>query len=190
MVGCRANSACVGDQAGERLAARRGDRASPVVVGSVGPQAEPGSIASSSSPGCRNWQTRSAQNRLSERACGFESRSRHHTKSALTKVASRSYLKCMRAVGLKTLKNKLSEYVRLAAGGETILISDRDRIVAELVPPRQSRGENVSDALLADALRNGLLSPPLDPRSPVPNPPGVAPLQEILDSLKSDRSDD
>lgn len=96
----------------------------------------------------------------------------------------------MRAVGLKTLKNKLSEYVRLAAGGETILISDRDRIVAELVPPRQSRGDNVSDAVLADALRNGLLSPPLNPRSPVPNPPGVAPLQEILDSLKSDRSDD
>jgi hypothetical protein len=27
----------------------------------------------------------------------------------------------MRSVGLKTLKNKLSEYVRLAAGGETVL---------------------------------------------------------------------
>jgi hypothetical protein len=27
----------------------------------------------------------------------------------------------MRAVGLKVLKNKLSEYVRLAAGGETVL---------------------------------------------------------------------
>src|SRR5919106_2430227 len=34
----------------------------------------------------------------------------------------------MRAVGIKTLKNKLSEYVRLAAAGETVLISDRDRI--------------------------------------------------------------
>ena len=40
----------------------------------------------------------------------------------------------MRAVGLKILKNKLSEYVRLAAGGETVLITDRDRVVAELVP--------------------------------------------------------
>jgi antitoxin (DNA-binding transcriptional repressor) of toxin-antitoxin stability system len=29
----------------------------------------------------------------------------------------------MRAVGLKVLKNKLSEYVRLAASGETVLVS-------------------------------------------------------------------
>ena len=96
----------------------------------------------------------------------------------------------MRAVGLKTLKNKLSEYVRLAAGGETILISDRDRIVAELVPPGKGRGERVSDAVLADVLRHGLLSPPLDPSSPVPNPPGVAPLQEVLASLRNDREDE
>ena len=96
----------------------------------------------------------------------------------------------MRTVGLKTLNNKLSEYVRLAAGGETILISDRDRVVAELVPPSKARGETVSDAVLADALRNGLLSPPLDPRSPVPNPPGVAPLQEILAGLDHDRADE
>jgi len=42
----------------------------------------------------------------------------------------------MRTVGLKTLKNKLSEYVRLAAAGETIVITDRDRPVAEIGPPR------------------------------------------------------
>ena len=43
----------------------------------------------------------------------------------------------MRTVGLKTLKNKLSQYVRLAASGETIVITDRNRIVAEIVPPRR-----------------------------------------------------
>ena len=42
----------------------------------------------------------------------------------------------MRSVGIKVLKNKLSEYVRLAASGETVLVTDRDRVVAELVPPR------------------------------------------------------
>jgi hypothetical protein len=41
------------------------------------------------------------------------------------KVASSSYFIDMRAVGLKTLKNKLSEYVRLAANGETVLVTDR-----------------------------------------------------------------
>jgi antitoxin (DNA-binding transcriptional repressor) of toxin-antitoxin stability system len=50
----------------------------------------------------------------------------------------------VRAVGLKVLKNKLSEYVRLAQGGETILVTDRDRVVAELVPPRGGRGPSVS----------------------------------------------
>ena len=42
----------------------------------------------------------------------------------------------MRSVGLKVLKNKLSEYVRLAASGETVLVTDRDRVVAEIVPPQ------------------------------------------------------
>ena len=42
----------------------------------------------------------------------------------------------MRTVGLKILKNKLSEYVRLAAAGETIVVTDRNRVVAEIVPPR------------------------------------------------------
>jgi prevent-host-death family protein len=42
----------------------------------------------------------------------------------------------MRTVGLKTLKNKLSEYVRLVAAGETIVVTDRNRAVAEIVPPR------------------------------------------------------
>jgi prevent-host-death family protein len=53
-------------------------------------------------------------------------------------------------VGLKTLKNKLSEYVRMAAAGEIVLISNRDRIVAELVPPAATRADRVHDAVLAD----------------------------------------
>ncbi len=44
----------------------------------------------------------------------------------------------MRTVGLKILKNKLSEYVRLAAS-ETVLVTDRNRVVAEIVPPGAGR---------------------------------------------------
>ena len=54
----------------------------------------------------------------------------------------------MRSVGLKILKNKLSEYVRLAAGGETILITDRDRVVAEIVPSQPGRSPLLADAQL------------------------------------------
>ena len=46
-------------------------------------------------------------------------------------------MRSMQKVGLKTLKNKLSEYVRLAAAGETIVITDRGRAVAEIVPSRR-----------------------------------------------------
>ena len=35
----------------------------------------------------------------------------------------------MRSVGIKLLKNRLREYIRLAAGGETVLVTDRDRAV-------------------------------------------------------------
>ena len=45
------------------------------------------------------------------------------------KVAPSSYLDVMRAVGLKVLKNKLAEYVRLAVQGETVLITDRGQVV-------------------------------------------------------------
>ncbi len=45
----------------------------------------------------------------------------------------------MKAVGIKQLKARLSEYVRLVKGGETILVTDRDNVVAELRPARRQR---------------------------------------------------
>jgi len=32
----------------------------------------------------------------------------------------------MKTVGLKVLKNRMSEYAPIAAGGETVLVTDRD----------------------------------------------------------------
>ena len=46
----------------------------------------------------------------------------------------------MKTVGLKTLKNRLGEYVRLAASGERVVVTDRGRPVAEIVPPRAEPG--------------------------------------------------
>jgi prevent-host-death family protein len=95
----------------------------------------------------------------------------------------------MRAVGLKTLKNKLSEYVRLAASGETVLVTDRDRVVAELTPPRAGRAERLDDAALAEAVRQGWLTPPTMPGSGPPPRLPIAPTEELLRELDEDRAD-
>jgi len=102
-------------------------------------------------------------------------------------VASRSYFAPMRAVGLKILKNRLSEYVRLAAGGETVLITDRDRVVAELIPPTAGRAELLHDAALAEAVREGWLTPPLVGGGSPPAGGAVTPLRVLLRELRRDR---
>jgi antitoxin (DNA-binding transcriptional repressor) of toxin-antitoxin stability system len=51
---------------------------------------------------------------------------------------------------MKVLNNRLSEYIRLAASGETVLVTDRDRVVAEIGPPRDTRSPILADALLAE----------------------------------------
>ena len=44
----------------------------------------------------------------------------------------------MRVVGIRELKARLSAYLRDVARGEVFLVTDRDRVVAELRPPRSS----------------------------------------------------
>ncbi len=41
----------------------------------------------------------------------------------------------MTSIGLRELKNRLSEYVRRVRAGETVLITDRGQVVAALAPP-------------------------------------------------------
>jgi prevent-host-death family protein len=95
----------------------------------------------------------------------------------------------MRAVGIKMLKNKLSEYVRIAAAGETVLVTDRDRVVAELVPPRPGRSELPSDSLYADLIRKGLVTPAQErTKGPLPRQP-VMSIETLLKELDEDRKD-
>ena len=41
----------------------------------------------------------------------------------------------MKAVGLRDLKNRLSEYIREVRRGERVMVTDRGEVVAEIVPP-------------------------------------------------------
>jgi antitoxin (DNA-binding transcriptional repressor) of toxin-antitoxin stability system len=113
-----------------------------------------------------------------------------HSKILLAYVATSSYFCLMKAVGIKVLKNKLSEYVRLAAAGETVLVTDRDRVVAQITAPDETRSPLLADAVLADAVRQGWLTPPaIRDGNPPPTADPVAPLSELLAELDADRSE-
>lgn len=41
----------------------------------------------------------------------------------------------MVTVGIRELKNRLSEYIRMVRAGETVTVTDRGTVVAEIRPP-------------------------------------------------------
>jgi len=92
----------------------------------------------------------------------------------------------MRSVGLKLLKNKLSEYVRLAAGGETVQVTEHGRVVAEIVPPEAGPSPLLADALLAEAVRKGWLRPPIFVGGPPSRKP-VAAFRALMQELERHR---
>ena len=107
----------------------------------------------------------------------------------------------MRSVGIKVLKNKLSEYVRAAEGGERVRVTDRGRVVAELVPlpadrvaelnaSRAARGGPSLDAFQERGVREGWLLPATR-FGPLPSPgyPPLLPEGQLLQDLAKDRED-
>jgi antitoxin (DNA-binding transcriptional repressor) of toxin-antitoxin stability system len=62
----------------------------------------------------------------------------------------------MRTVGIRELKNSLSEYIRRIRAGETVLVTDRGEIVAELSAPGAGRSDSSVPPGLAALARRGL----------------------------------
>ncbi len=95
----------------------------------------------------------------------------------------------MHEVGIKVLKNRLSEYVRAAAAGETVLVTDRGRVVAELIAPRVRSDASAAEQRMGELVRQGLVTPASRPlRGPPPRVP-VASLEDLLRELEVDRED-
>jgi prevent-host-death family protein len=100
----------------------------------------------------------------------------------------------METVGIRELKNHLSAYVRKAEAGDVVLVTDRGRVVAELVPPGWERlAPDVRLGLLELVRRDGLHLPtrPNDPE--LYRRPGVAvdlgglTVQDLIDWERGDR---
>lgn len=64
----------------------------------------------------------------------------------------------MKTVGVRELKNRLSEYIRHVRAGEGVLVTDRGEVVAELIPPGHGATDtSVPPGLLALA-KQGLVT--------------------------------
>lgn len=62
----------------------------------------------------------------------------------------------MKAVGVKQLKSRLSKYLRLVRGSETVLVTDRYEVVAEVRPARgHVAAANSLDELLDPLAQRG-----------------------------------
>ncbi|PYY04099.1 MAG: hypothetical protein DMG69_31265 [Acidobacteria bacterium] len=64
----------------------------------------------------------------------------------------------MKSVGLRELKNRLSEYVREVRSGEGVFVTDRGEVVAELIPPGEGSIERGILSGLVALARKGQLT--------------------------------
>jgi prevent-host-death family protein len=99
----------------------------------------------------------------------------------------------MKAVGVKQLKARLSEYLRMVKAGETILITERNDVVAEVRPARRHFGpaDNLDDVLDSLAARGELTRPSLPKGTRTWHSRGLGlpagSAQRLLDELRADR---
>jgi prevent-host-death family protein len=97
----------------------------------------------------------------------------------------------MKSVGLRELKNRLSEYVREVRSGEGVLVTDRGEVVAELLPPGRGVDERgVPSGLVAVARRGQLTLGASNDASLYPKlPPLLKPhrASELLDEERGAR---
>lgn len=95
-------------------------------------------------------------------------------------------------VGIRELKNQLSHYVRRAEAGDVIHVTDRGRVVAELLPPGSTRRLDIHPVLL-EMERKGLIRPGSGRNGPdlYPKMPqldlGGETVEAVIDFLRGDR---
>jgi len=95
-------------------------------------------------------------------------------------------------VGIRELKNHLSQYVRQVEAGDVLIVTDRGRVVAELVPPGSANRRDIHPGLL-EMERKGLVrlaTRPNDPslyrRMPFVDLGGKT-IQDLMDEIRGDR---
>ena len=96
----------------------------------------------------------------------------------------------MKQVGLRELKNRLSEYVRLVRAGEHVQVTDRGQVVAELMPPALAKARDPAAGLAALERRGALRPPTAKGRTRYRRFPRLVPtgtVQRLLDEDRGER---
>ena len=102
----------------------------------------------------------------------------------------------MKAVGIKALKDNLSKYLRLVRSGETVWVTDRDEVIAEIHKPTIPVPGRVTvwETFINRETRNGSVK-----RAIAGNPPSLSlllegpgegeaiDLEKLIDEVRSDR---
>jgi hypothetical protein len=99
-------------------------------------------------------------------------------------------MKPLKTVGVKDLKNNLSSYLRDVRNGSTILVSDRNDVVAELHEPygQMNIAAGMHPLLLAWA-QAGLIQLPKCEKQPLQLSPIKKPEGTALNLLNEDRKE-
>jgi hypothetical protein len=97
----------------------------------------------------------------------------------------------MRTIGVRELKARLSQVLREVQQGESVLVTDRGRVVAELrLPDASAWAANAPPPAITRLAAKGhlrLAAPAPDPypASPISSPAGLA--RKLLDEERGDR---
>lgn len=101
----------------------------------------------------------------------------------------------MKAVGVKALKARLSEYLRMVKSGETILVTEREEVVAELRPARRQQppAGGVDEALDALSERGEVTRAALPKTGWTFHSPGLGlpagTARRLLEDVRTDRDE-
>lgn len=68
----------------------------------------------------------------------------------------------MKTLGISALKSSLQETLEQVKAGDSVLVTERGRAIARIVPVR----EGLDEAVLERMIRSGAIRPPLQPLDP------------------------
>jgi hypothetical protein len=97
----------------------------------------------------------------------------------------------MRTVGIRELKTHLSQVLREVQGGETVLVTDRGKVIAELRQPGLTASTlTPTEQILAGLAAKGVLKLAEKPfytyePSPIKVPEGT--IQALIDDMRDER---